>query len=136
MIVIIIIGVLATVGIMQYQGAIEKARGAEARQVLGQSRTQCTAIFMSEGSTAGCTNAAMRIGSEIPGPAACADTHWFRYASVASGVDTSVRIFTANRCTAATGGGKSPTGPAIVGSLALFTDYDSGTDIWNNTGGY
>ncbi|MBU0504178.1 MAG: prepilin-type N-terminal cleavage/methylation domain-containing protein, partial [Candidatus Omnitrophica bacterium] len=39
MIVIIIVGVLATLGITQYQTAIERARGAEARQVISQLRS-------------------------------------------------------------------------------------------------
>ena len=46
MVVIIILGVLATLGVMQYQAAIEKSRGAEARQVIGQLRSQCAAYYM------------------------------------------------------------------------------------------
>ena len=130
MIVIIILGVLATLGVMQYQAAIEKSRGAEARQILGQLRTQCAAIFMATGSGATCTAGNLRIGTDTDMiPSACRNTHYFSYAvaGAASGLTA-----TATRCTA---GGKSPNG-AVADTLTLTTDYSSGTDTWASTGGY
>ncbi|MBU0549165.1 MAG: type II secretion system GspH family protein, partial [Candidatus Omnitrophica bacterium] len=63
MIVIIILGVLATLGVMQYQAAIEKSRGAEARQVIGQLRSHCAALYMANGNTTGCTVGNLGISS-------------------------------------------------------------------------
>ena len=42
-IVIIILGILATIGVSQYQGTIEKGREAEARSILGSMRTAMVA---------------------------------------------------------------------------------------------
>jgi prepilin-type N-terminal cleavage/methylation domain-containing protein len=135
MIVIIIIGVLATVGIMQYSASIEKSRGAEARRALGNLRLMCSAIYLSALSTAGCDNAGMTIGAtsdKVPGPAAaqCRATNFFYYQSAPAAPDGVV--FTATRCTA---GGKAPQGSA-ASTLTLTTDYNAGTDVWAGTGGY
>ena len=56
MIVIIIVGILATMGIVQYTKAIEKARGAEAKNFLGSLRSQCGAIYLENSDTATCAN--------------------------------------------------------------------------------
>ena len=61
MIVIIIVGVLATLGVMQYQAAIEKSRGAEARQILGQLRSQCAGYYMEDSNGSDCTAGNLRI---------------------------------------------------------------------------
>jgi type IV pilus assembly protein PilA len=135
MIVIIIIGVLATVGIMQYSAAIEKSRGAEARKALGGLRNFCAAIYIASLTTAGCDNAGMTIGAtadKIPGPAAaqCRGTNFFFYQSAPAAPNGVV--FTATRCTAL---GKAPQG-STASTLTLTTDYSAGTDTWASTGGY
>ena len=139
MIVIIIIGVLATLGVMQYQGAIERARGAEARQIIGQLRTQCAGLYMNDPTGEGthaCDDANMVIGAllEIPGPAAaqCRVTNFFTYDAQEGVVGSSKVTFVATRCMA---GGKSPQGNA-AGTLTLTTDFALGTDVWTTTGGY
>ena len=131
MVVIIILGVLATLGVMQYQAAIEKSRGAEARQIIGQLRSTCAAIYMGEGNTTNCDAGNMRIGSEIDMiPDTCAGTHFFEYAVANDGADEAT--FTATRCT---GSGKTP--QATTGHiLELTTDYASGDDTWTSDGGY
>ncbi len=129
MIVVIIVGVLATLGVMQYQGAIEKSRGAEAKQILGMLRSQCAAIYMSEGSGNNCTNANLRIGTANDWtPSACRGTHYFQY--TASGNANGV-VLTATRCTS---GGKSPQGDT-AGTLILTVNFTSG-DTWGGNGGY
>jgi prepilin-type N-terminal cleavage/methylation domain-containing protein len=135
MIVIIIIGVLATVGIMQYSATIEKSRGAEARQVIGSLRTSCAALFMNSQTTADCTTGNLRIGASadmIPGTAAaqCRATNFFFYTAAATAPNSIT--FTATRCIA---GGKGPQG-STANTLTLTTNYNAGTDVWAGTGGY
>jgi prepilin-type N-terminal cleavage/methylation domain-containing protein len=139
MVVIIILGVLATLGVMQYQSAIEKSRGAEARQVIGQLRTQCAAIYMQDPTGDGtddCTNADLGIGNDIPGPALidCQGTHFFAYASTPAGPDDI--NFQALRCEAGNPG-KSPSVPAASGfTLDLDTNFATGADDWSTNAGY
>jgi prepilin-type N-terminal cleavage/methylation domain-containing protein len=141
LVVIIIIGVLATLGVMQYQSAIEKSRGAEARQVISTLRSSCAAIRMQDNSTATCTaenlgidttgSAAVLVG-RIPGTA-CWPTNYFMY-GVATAAPNGM-VFTATRCTA---DGKNPNLPAAAGvvTLTLTTNYNTGADAWTSTGGY
>ena len=131
MIVIIILGVLATLGVMQYQAAIEKARGAEARVVLGQLRIQCAAIYMAERKTDSCTAGNLRIGlTKDMVPLDCRGTHFFEYEIAAQSGDSLTIL--ARRCTA---NGKTPQAstPAV---LRLVTDFAQGIDIWSSDGGY
>ena len=131
MVVIIIIGVLATLGVMQYQAAIEKSRGAEARQILGQLRSQCAAIYMGEGGDAtNCTTGNLRIGTATDMiPSACRSTNYFSYAVTPA---TTGLTSTATRCTAS---GKTPQG-STAETLSLTTNFGTGADTWASTGGY
>lgn len=133
MVVVIILGVLATLGVMQYQAAIEKSRGAEARQIIGQLRSQCAAIYMAEQATTNCTNPNLRvgIGSDMIPSDCSGTTHFFSYSAQNQGGDTI--NFIATRCLAGTG--KIP-GAATAGNLTLAIDYATGTDTWTSTGGY
>ncbi|MBI4707888.1 MAG: prepilin-type N-terminal cleavage/methylation domain-containing protein [Candidatus Omnitrophica bacterium] len=133
LIVIIIVGVLATLGIIQYQAVIEKARGAEAKQVISTLRSQCAAIYLDTGATTTCTAANLGVGVGIPGPAVanCATTNYFYY-NVANA--TPAVTFTATRCGAT---GKSPAVANATGkTLVLTTDMSNGSDVWSGTGGY
>jgi prepilin-type N-terminal cleavage/methylation domain-containing protein len=135
-VVMIIVGILATLGIFQYQAVIEKSRGAEARQVLGVLRTACAAIWMQDASATNCSNANLGISSNatietgrIPGTS-CWGTNFFRYGVVAnSGNAATLRAI---RCT--TGGKNPPSAPG--GNLDLTIDYGSGSDVWSSTAGY
>ena len=130
MVVIIIIGVLATLGAMQYQAVIEKSRGTEARQIIGEFRSLCYAIYMDEGSGTNCTTGNLRLGTTTEmTPSACRATHYFSYAVTpdATGLAT-----TATRCTA---NGKAPDG-STAHTLILTTNFSTGSDVWTGTGGY
>ena len=133
MIVIIIIGVLATIGIVQYQAVVEKSRGAEAKSVIGYLRQMCAAKYMETMATTECniTNLNMGTGAGQVPEATCNTTNYFRY--TLSGV-TPIKTFTATRCTAS---GKTPNAAAgFTGTVALTSDYQTGDDTWTTTGGY
>lgn len=144
-VVIIIVGVLATLGLSQYQTVIERSRGAEARQVISTLRSACAALYMQDNETEGCTAAALGLSAgapaagEIPG-AECGLTNFFRYTvgNIGNGLDTAT--FTAIRCAA---GGKNPNragATALTTFLQLVVDYAPGAgqqmDAWNSAGGY
>ena len=135
MVVIIIIGVLATLGLTQYSRVIEKSRGAEARALLGAIRTNSAIIYMQDGSSClncSATNVGIAAGSDYPGPAAaqCATTHYFWYNTTAAATGFTA---TATRCIGGTG--KLPTGTA-AGTLTLTTNFSSGADTWATSGQY
>jgi prepilin-type N-terminal cleavage/methylation domain-containing protein len=137
-IVIIIIGVLATLGIQQYGRMVERARGAEARMILGQIRTSAAAHRLEYGSLLvpaadPFTPTRAGIGTDADQiPQDCSrNTHYFMYTVSA---DTAEHfIATATRCTGDTG--KAPTGLSDF-TLTLDTDFGAGTDVWGGTGGY
>lgn len=93
-IVIIIVGILATIGMTQYTKVVEKGRASEARQILGSLRSAQNAYNLEYGAY---TTTVTDTG--VDAPAACATTHYFSYACDAAGTCT------ATRCTA---GGKTP----------------------------
>ncbi len=131
MVVIIIIGVLSTLGVTNYRASIEKSRGAEARQVIGQLRSQCAAIYMGDGNTTNCTMGNLRIGANVDKiPNACRPTHFFSY-SIPAHAGNTIRL-SATRCIA---GGKTPDA-STPDILQLTIDYRLGTDLWTGTGGY
>ncbi len=116
-VVIIIVGILATLGFTQYTRVVEKGRTAEARMILGSIRSAQEAYKLEKG------NYTATIGDLAVGaPTACTPTHYFSYTSSAT-------TGTATRCTS---GGKNPdfTGTAYTVSL----EYANGT--WGGTAGY
>ena len=128
-IVIIIVGILATLGFVQYSAVIEKSRGAEARATISTLRSQVAAKLY-DGTTGTISAANLGIVTGMI-PPACALTNYFSY-SVDAACATTACTFTATRCTS---GGKSPQGPAAGGTLKLiFTN--TGTDNWSSTAGY
>lgn len=131
-IVVIILGVLATLGLTQYGRMIERSRGAEARAILGTVRTYAMAYYMERnGSLTGFDNALGNIGTlgdQIP--SACRASHYFSY-GVASTATTAT--ITATRCTTTLGKG-GVGGP--TGSLLLTSDMSTGADTWGGTSGY
>jgi len=139
MIVIIIVGVLATLGLTQYQAVIERSRGAEARQILGTLRSQCAAIYMNDGDADNCTSTNLGIGTandQIPGPALanCRDSHYFYYTAVPSATPATSATFTGTRCSA---GGRAPNAPVVGRNITLTTNYEEGgTDTWGGNFGY
>jgi len=145
MIVIIIVGVLATLGIMQYQSTIEKSRGAEARSTISTLRSACAAIYLQDQTTAGCTVGALAISinpgitlGQIPG-SDCWGTNYFRYVIHPPVPAGGVVSFQAVRCQA---GGKLPNNLNADGAMdgshwvQLNTNYATGADVWTTAGGY
>jgi len=110
-IVIIIIGVLATLGFTQYTKVVEKGRSAEAKTVLGQIRT-AEAAWRLEHDTYTNTIGDLYL-SGITALGACDSTHYFMYS-----VNTTSGLATATRCTA---GGKTPQGGTAY-TLTLAID--------------
>jgi len=128
-IVIIIVGVLATLGYAQYGRMVERARGAEARSVLGAIRTFEAAYRLEHSGSVSATASDVGIGTSTDQiPSACRNTHYFSYGIAGSG---SSMTATANRCTAS---GKTPNG--TTGTLTLTTNFEDGSDVWGGTGGY
>lgn len=73
-VVIIIIGILATLGFTQYTKTLEKGRATEAKFLLGQIRSSQTAYNLEYGSYA--TDIAyLAVGA----PTTCTQTHYFNY---------------------------------------------------------
>jgi len=100
-VVIIIIGILATLGFIQYTSVIEKGRKAEARANLGTLRTLEKAYYEDTASVGG-TGAysdLLNLASGLP-TANCATTHYFLYNCVSGTGSCS-----ATRCST---GGKPP----------------------------
>ena len=126
-IVIIIVGILATLGFVQYSAAIEKSRGAEARQTISVLRSQLAGRNYEVTGTV--TNGLLGIvAGQIP--PSCVATNYFTY-SVDASCSTTLCTFTATRCTS---GGKNPQGVSQGTLLLIFTS--GGTDTWSSTAGY
>ncbi len=131
-VVIIILGVIATLGFTQYGRMVERARGAEARPILGDMRKLAYAYRLANGTIAGITLANLNIGTaedQIPGPTNCRSTHWFKYSRTVVG-DPVIRLI-ATRCYGSLG--KPPNGVAGM-DLTLQTNLVTGEDVW--TGEY
>lgn len=133
-IVMIIVGVLATLGLTQYGAIIERSRGGEAKDIIGSIRKIAAAHFMRYGDLDAAEdvfdNANAGVGAGIP--AVCAATHFFSYAVTEPGTTGDTLVVTATRCTA---GGKNPNN-GVAGTLILTSDFGAGSDVWAGTGGY
>ena len=116
-VVIIIIGILATLGFTQYTRVIEKGRTAEAKALLGQMRTAQEAYMLENGSyTATIGNLAVAVPT-----GSCVTTHYFVYYTTATAGN-------ANRCIA---GGKTPNSVVLY---SIILNYATG--VWSGTAGY
>jgi len=130
-IVIIILGVLATLGLTQYGRMVERARGAEAKAILGDIRKFAAAYYLeyADLSSFGDTEANIGGGADqIPGPAGgnCRPSHYFSYAIATT---ASTVTATATRCAA---GGKIPQGGTAAGNtVQLVSDMTTGVDTWS-----
>lgn len=99
MIVIILIGIIASIATARYSQLVEKSRTAEARHVLGLIRDAELAYYLEWNAY---TNVLNRLGFNIP--ASCVNSFYFNYSLSVSGQSFNA---TAIRCTA---GGKQPQG--------------------------
>ncbi len=153
-VVLVILGVLATLGFTQYGRMVEKSRGAEARVIIGDIRKLTAAYRLANGSITDMAIADVHIGTaEDQIPSACASTHYFSY-DIGTPADPLI-IITAVRCTSGgrapqclamdTGVGglwvghayaapKSPLGPSHY--LQLISNLATGVDAWSSDSGY
>jgi len=106
MIVVVIIGILASVAIPSYSSLVERGRGAEARQVLSYLRARAIEFYNENpaGGGTAISNADLRLDQngaiaegEVPG-ASCQTSHYFRYTINSS--DANSIVLRAIRCTA------------------------------------
>lgn len=122
-IVIIIIGILATLAFTQYAKLVEKGRTAEAKMILGQLRTAQEAYYL-ENNSYTATEADLAV--DVP-TTTCVTTHYFTYDCTS----TSSTTFdcTATRCIS---GGKTPD---FTGTTAYTITLDE-TGTWGGSAGY
>ncbi len=136
-VVIIIVGILAAVGLTQYSKTVEKGRGAEARMIIGQIRTLAYQYRLEKGTLTGMTVADVNIGTgEDQIPSVCRSSHYFRYTiTIGPPPDPALYIY-AYRCN---GGGKSPQGTYAIFNpccgyfgdcLWLSVNFLTGVDTW------
>jgi len=136
-VVIIIVGILAAVGISQYSKMVEKGRGVEARMILGNVRQFAYQYWLENGSITAITYADLNIGSasdQIPMYPNCRNTHYFTYWFDASA--NPVLVVDAFRCIS---GGKTPQGPGPeLTSLykRITVNFSSGDTTWGGVGSY
>jgi len=131
-VVIIILGILSTLGVAQYSKMVEKSRGAEAKSILGTIRQLAATYYIEQDKAPGSTDTAyLGIGGAGGIPANCTQSsHYFSYG--VSNTAATTFVSTATRCTGNTG--KSPGGSA--GSVTLTSYLANGVDSWSSTGGY
>jgi prepilin-type N-terminal cleavage/methylation domain-containing protein len=120
-VVIIILGILATLGTGQYFKMIEKGRTAEAKAILGQIKTAQAAYFL-ERNTYATSIADLPVGA--PNTTCVSNAHYFGYSTTGGATFTA----TATRCTTNTS--KSP--PAVAAYSVTLNE--AGT--WGGDAGY
>jgi len=128
-VVIIILGILATLGYTQYVKTIEKMRGAEARAIFGSILKLATSYWLEKGTVAGISNADVNIGSGANLiPDSCSSTHYFYY-WVWPPTPPDLVGMVAVRCT---GGGKSPQGTEVspLAGIVLEANLRTGNASW------
>jgi len=139
-IVILIIGVLATLGLTQYGRVVEKSRGAEAKQIVGDIRKSAAAFRLQNGAldtSAGGIDIAIGdvnigTGTDMIPEDCSGSSHYFAY-GISTGTDTANElIITATRCS---GGGKIPYNPNVAsmtngGTVQLTSNFSTGVDTW------
>ncbi len=133
-VVIVILGVLATLGFTQYGRMVEKSRGAEAKIILGDLRRLAFAYWLANGTMTGMTDADLNTGTrddQLPEANYCRSSHYFAYFIVIPYTAGPVVVLGAYRCTS---GGKSPQA-AVPVWLYLHSNFTSGVDSWENVGG-
>jgi prepilin-type N-terminal cleavage/methylation domain-containing protein len=116
-IVVIIVGILASLGLTQYSSVVEKSRTAEAKVRIGTMKTLAYQFHLENGSFTSITNADVDVDHT------CRSTDWFNYwvYGYADHVD-----LIAGRCTS---GGKTPNASS---AYYIYGAYYSttGATIW------
>jgi len=126
-VVIIIVGILATLGFTQYSKVVEKGRTADAKQALGTLRKLQEAYYQEYRVYANVTSAATDVlGASVPwgiGYACSSTSSFFQYRCLPIG----------GRCMAyrCTSGGRTPNA-----SAGYYIGIISNTGVWYGTRGY
>jgi len=115
-IVVIIVGILAAIGLTQYNKVVEKSRASEARMILGTLRSAQVA----ENHESGTYKDVAGLG--VDAPTSCPSSHYFSYSCA-----TATGACTATRCT--TGGKPQQGATAWTKSLTVG-------GVWSGTTGY
>ncbi len=116
-VVVIIIGVLATLGFTQYTRVVERGRSSEAKMILGQIRTAQEAYKLEYDSYAGDI-----ANVSVEAPSNCTQvTHYFSYAGDGT-------LATATRCST---GGKTPSS-----TIAYTISLTYSTGVFSGSAGY
>ena len=129
--VIIIIGILATLGFAQYGAMIEKSRGGEARETISTLRSHLTAKNYEGLGAVTISGGNLGIVAGMI-PPTCTVTNYFSY-SVDAACATTACTFTATRCTTS---GKTPNVPSAAAGVLRLIFTNTGTDTWSSTAGY
>lgn len=120
LVVIIIIGILASLGIAKYTNLGERFRGAEAKAILGDIRKFAAVYYVEKRK--------IDTGFAIPEgiPTTCEESHYFQYSYIIpAGSTTEIEIL-AIRCA---GDGKLPAGDT-ENDLMLKSNFSNGIDEW------
>ena len=119
-VVIIIVGILAAVGVTQYASIVEKSRTSEAKIRIGAMRQLAYEYYLNNGSVTGITNNDLGIDDT------CTSTHYYRYAFRSAG--PTYIYLDAHRCIPGAGG-KSPSWDYAYRYYMLYYPASGGT-IW------
>jgi len=114
--VVIIIGILASLGLTNYSKTVEKSRLAEAKMILGQIRSAEEGYKLENSSRT--TDLSLLGLGDLP-TTTCTTNYYYRYTSTTT-------AGTATRCIS---GGKTPN---YATAYTVTLDYDAGT--WTSTG--
>lgn len=117
LIVIMIVGILSSLGFSQFGKMVEKSRVAEAKTILGNIRTSQRAYFLDNFAY---TSEMDMVG--LNAPTNCTSTHYFSYAVTSATADSFTVL--ATRCTSTDG--KFPAGNEA---------YEVSVDAAGNFGG-
>jgi len=117
-VVVIILGILATLGFTQYTKMVEKGRTSEAKMVLGQIRSAQQAYRLEYGAY---TTVMGNLSVQPPTACGASGNHYFSY-------NVSATTGTARRCTA---NGKAP-----VAASQYRVTLTYGTGTFGGTAGY
>jgi len=112
-IVVIIVGILASLGFTQYSGVVEKTRLGEAKVRIGVMRNLAYEYYLNNGSLDGITNA------DVGGDNVCTSSGYYKYFFWAG--DSTRLLLVADRCTS---GGKAPN---AIREYVYFMNFYPGT---------
>jgi prepilin-type N-terminal cleavage/methylation domain-containing protein len=138
LIVIIIVGIMATLGLTQYTSVVERSRGAEARQVLGQLRKVCAALYMDGNNVSMCNDSNLGLGTGANGTipsSTCAVSHFFKYTTTGITYPNSITL-RGTRCLSSEQGKTPGLSGSTVKTVDLICNFDAGTGNWSSPNGY